>query len=529
MNPIFGPYEFMPHGHCYLWKSSLLWLHGASDGLIGLAYVTISLLLLALIRRIRLPFSPIIVAFGVFILACGFTHLMEIWTLWVPDYWLAGGVKAVTALASIATAVALVPSRPRVVKLAEAAALAEARRLELEQKNRELTSLYNQLQATTAQKLIQSEAQFQALVENLPVLAWTARPDGYIDFYNQRWYEYTGSSFQEMEASGWEQVHHPDTLPKVLERWKHSLSTGEPFEMEFPLRGTDGVYRWFLSRVRPLKNAHGEIVRWFSSNTNIQDQRNQAAALRQAIHSRDSFISVASHELKTPLTPLTLRVAALAREAEKEPDDPFVQRVRSYTEVARRQLTRLDSLVSELLDVSRIVAGRFNLQPEDVDLVALIREVAERYESQAAQAGSTLKLGTPTALLCRADRLRLEQIVTNLLDNAIKYGGGQPVKVDLEEHQSEAVLKVSDQGIGIEPELQEKIFERFERAVSDRNYGGLGLGLYITKTVVNAMGGTIAVESLPGRGATFTVVLPRWSTAPVRPAATTGQGRPARV
>src|SRR5262249_37024241 len=154
------------HGHCYLWKSSLLWLHGVCDSLIGLAYVTISILLWALIRRIRLPFSPIIVAFGVFILACGLTHLIEIWTLWVPDYWLAGGVKAVTALASIATAVALVPSRPRAVKLAEDAALAEARRLELEQMNRELTSLYDQLQATTAQKLSQSEAQFQALVEN---------------------------------------------------------------------------------------------------------------------------------------------------------------------------------------------------------------------------------------------------------------------------------------------------------------------------------------------------------------------------
>src|SRR5262249_9198333 len=155
-------------------------------------------------------------------------------------------------LASIATAVALVPSRPRAVKLAEDAALAEARRLELEQMNRELTSLYDQLQATTAQKLSQSEAQFQALVENLPGLAWTARPDGYIDFYNQRWYEYTGASFQEMQASGWEKVHQPDTLPKVLERWKHSLSSGEPFEMEFPLRGADGIYRWFLSRVRPL-------------------------------------------------------------------------------------------------------------------------------------------------------------------------------------------------------------------------------------------------------------------------------------
>jgi PAS domain S-box-containing protein len=525
MNPIFGTYEFMPHGHCYLWKASLLWLHGVSDALIGLAYVTISLLLWGLIRRIRLPFSPIILSFGVFILACGFTHLMEIWTLWVPDYWFAGVIKAITAFASIATAVALLPSRPRVVKLAEDAALAEARRLELERKNAELTSLYNQLQNTSAQKLVQSEAQFQALVENLPLLAWTARPDGHIDFFNQRWYEYTGTTFEEMQGWGWEKVHHPDTLPKVLERWKHSLGSGEPFEMEFPLCGADGVFRWFLTRVRPLKNGQGQIVRWFGSNTNVQDQRHQAVELRHAIETRDSFLSVASHELKTPLTPLALRVDTLAREAAREPNSPFVQRVSAYTEVARRQLARLDSLVNELLDVSRIIAGRLTLQPEEVELVALVREVAARYESHAAQTGSSLTLRTPEALPCRVDRLRLEQIVTNLLDNAIKYGAGQPVEVELEERELDAVLRVRDQGIGIDVAMQEKIFERFERAVSERNYGGLGLGLYITKTVVDAMQGTIGVESVPGGGATFTVVFPRWPTAPVQIVAPTKQGR----
>lgn len=150
----------------------------------------------------------------------------------------------------------------------------------------ELQELEQELAAANARLAARaetSELQFRELIDNLPELAWTARPDGFIDFYNRRWYEYTGTTYEVMQGWGWRDVHDPEMLPKVTERWQHSLATGEPFEMEFPLRGADGVFRWFLTRVVPLRDQHGEIVRWFGSNANIDELRRALARLRLAL------------------------------------------------------------------------------------------------------------------------------------------------------------------------------------------------------------------------------------------------------
>ncbi|HZX41116.1 MAG TPA: PAS domain S-box protein, partial [Myxococcaceae bacterium] len=221
----------------------------------------------------------------------------------------------------------------------------------------------------------ESERQFRAVVENIPGLAWSALPDGFTDYFNRRWFEYTGTTPEAMEGWGWQTVHDPEVLPRVLDRWKHSLATGEPFEMEFPLRGADGIFRWFLTRVQPLRDSEGRIVRWFGVSTNVDEQRRQAAALRDALGARDIFLSVASHELRTPLTPLALKLEMLAREARAEVSSPFAQRVLEYTDATRRQVTRLSGLVSDLLDVSRIAAGRFTVEHEPVDLAGVVREV----------------------------------------------------------------------------------------------------------------------------------------------------------
>lgn len=134
-----------------------------------------------------------------------------------------------------------------------------------------------------------SEQSFRTFIDNLPELAWMALPDGYIDFYNRRWYEYTGTTFEDMQGWGWEKVHDPQYLPRVREQWRHSLQTGEPFEMEFPLRGADNLPRWFLTRVNPLRNKNGKIVRWFGTNTDIDDIRSaRALAEEMASQSRDT-------------------------------------------------------------------------------------------------------------------------------------------------------------------------------------------------------------------------------------------------
>jgi signal transduction histidine kinase len=227
---------------------------------------------------------------------------------------------------------------------------------------------------------------------------------------------------------------------------------------------------------------------------------------QKAVALRDEFLSVASHELRTPLTPLNLKLQTLQRELQRPGVPP--ERTRGHLEVALRMVRRLVELVDELLDVSRISSGRLVLNPEPVDLTALVREALGRIEPEAARAGCALELEAPGPLPCRVDPLRFEQVLDNLLSNAMKYGPGRPVRVRLEQCETRVRLTVRDEGIGIPPGALERIFQRFERAVSERHYGGLGLGLYIARRIVEASGGTIAAASTPGQGATFTVELP---------------------
>ncbi len=235
-----------------------------------------------------------------------------------------------------------------------------------------------------------------------------------------------------------------------------------------------------------------------------------------AVAARDEFLSIASHELRTPLTALKLALENMRRVATPEAlqrlAPAYVHRVLG---TAERQGQRLEKLVSALLDVSRIHMGRLELDPEDLDLGAVVAEAVAQLEDEAAQSGSSIQVrGEPVR--GEWDRLRIGQIVTNLLSNAVKYGAGKPVEVAYGAQDGRAWLTVRDQGIGIDPADQRQIFERFERAVSSRNYGGLGLGLYIVKRIVEAHGGTIRVESAPGEGAAFFVDLPQ-RAAPTPP------------
>ncbi|KFE68349.1 sensor histidine kinase [Hyalangium minutum] len=233
---------------------------------------------------------------------------------------------------------------------------------------------------------------------------------------------------------------------------------------------------------------------------------------QEAVHLRDEFLGIASHELKTPLTPLRLKLQALQRqagEAMAEGAQLSPEKVSDSLDVALRQVRKLTDLVDNLLDVARISAGRLRLDMEEVDLSSVAAELLSRFAPSAEKMGCELELHAPEPVFGRWDRLRVEQVVTNLLSNALKYGAGRPVVVRVEEDGERARLTVQDHGIGIAEEDLERIFERFERAVSDRHYGGLGLGLYITRQIVEAFGGTVRVVSNPGEGSTFTLELPR--------------------
>ncbi|WP_437977815.1 ATP-binding protein [Sorangium sp. So ce295] len=492
--------EFMPHGHCYFWQPGMVWLQVITNLAIGFAYLSISLTLAHLVRRIRdIPFQWVYFAFGTFIVACGFTHFMDVWVIWQPLYWLDGALRAITAIASVGTAILLVPLFPKVVALAGAARVTREDELRREELNRQLSALY--------------ESTREALAEAIPQLVWTATPDGEFDYVNRRFAEYVGE--RRPSGAAWTAAIHPEDADRVVARWKESFASGDAYEIEYRIRRSDGVYRWFLVRGLPLHDTTRRIVKWFGTCTDIQEQKIAAEErevmlqqAREAVRAREIFLAVAAHELKTPITPLRAEVESVLRAARAARADRLTpERLVVKLSVVERQIDRLERLVSDLLDVSRIAAGRIELQIQEVDLAEVVCDVVEQHKYDLARNSMSLHLAADAT--GGWDRRRLDQVVNNLLTNALKYGRGRPITITVWSSDVRAWLTIADQGIGIAPEHQAIIFNQFERAVSERHYGGLGLGLWIVREVVGAMGGTVSVASEPDVGSTFTVELPR--------------------
>jgi PAS domain S-box-containing protein len=492
--------QFMPHGHCYFWLPSLLALEVVTNVAIGLAYLSISATLAVLVRRVRgLPFQWVYVAFGVFIVSCGFTHFMDVWVIWRPNYWFDGAVRAVTAVASVGTAALIMPLLPKVRAVAEAAQTVRSHGLRLEELNAELTALY--------------ESSREALAEAIPQVVWTATPAGEIDHVNRRFRDYFGE--RPGPAFRLADVVHEEDRAAFAERWAACLAGGKQLEAEVRMRGHEGGYRWFLLRACPV-STKDRPVRWFGTATDIHEQRALAeereralARAREAVRARDVFLAVAAHELRTPLTPLRLEVEALlravrARRADRLAPEALEVRVGGM----ERHLGRLERLVADLLDVSRIAGGKLELTLADVDLAEVTREVIARHAAEIARTGAEIALRAERPVVGRWDRSRLDQIVTNLLTNALKYGRGLSIDVEVRADGARAILAMRDRGIGIAPAAQGRIFEQFERAASERHYGGLGLGLWIVRQITDALGGSVQVQSEPGVGSTFTVELP---------------------
>lgn len=319
-------------------------------------------------------------------------------------------------------------------------------------------------------------------------------------------------SSEQLRGEGWLAVHHPEHRQRAFETLQRSLAEGEAWEDTFPLRGKDGEYRWFLARAVPIRGDFKGIARWFGTNTDITAQLRQQERLQEAIKLRDDFLSIASHELRTPLTALNLQLEMLRMQAkENGAAGGDATKVRA----ALRQTQRLEDLISGLLDVSRIVSGRFQLHLETFDLADLVRETVERTSDVAARAGCEVRLSLRGDLVGRWDHSRIDQVLMNLLTNAIKFGAGKPVDVSVGSKGKQVEMRVRDRGVGISLEDQRRIFERFARASPTRHYGGLGLGLYIVREITQAHGGTVQVQSSPGQGSTFTIRLPRFAEANV--------------
>ena len=279
----------------------------------------------------------------------------------------------------------------------------------------------------------------------------------------------------------------------------------------------DGTQFWADVVITALRDESGTLIgfakvtRDLTHRQEAEEQRRRLDADRiraeEALRIRDEFLSVASHELKTPLTALHLELHGMRAPIDKIEDE----RLKRKLGRAARSADRLSRLIEMLLDVSRIATGRLSLTREPFDLRVAVEQIAETMQGTAAQAGCDFSLQASSEVepvVGSWDRLRIEQVVMNLLSNAFKYGGGRPVVLSLVRDGGEAVVEVRDQGPGVSPEDLERIFERFERATADGNHGGLGLGLYVSRQIVRAHGGSISVRAAEGGGACFTVRLP---------------------
>jgi PAS domain S-box-containing protein len=354
----------------------------------------------------------------------------------------------------------------------------------------------------------ESEARFRGLADAIPQLCWMAGADGSINWYNQRWYEYTGTSPEQMANWGWQAVHDPAVLPQVLERWRQSLATSAPFEMVFPIRGQDGTFRPFLTRVMPDCDENGKAMHWFGTNTDITEREQVKEVLREEADRKDAFLAVLGHELRNPLAPILHAVHLLGHPG-RQPET-----IEAACAIIERQVSHLARLVDDLLDVARIARGRIQLRTCTLDLVETVRCVLQDYQAVLADKGLALEANLPSEpILIEADATRLVQALSNLLHNASKFTAqGGRVRLTVGTLSSErAWVRVEDNGAGIAPDFLARLFDPFMRSKEaiGRANGGLGLGLALAKGLAELHGGTLRAHSDgPGRGAVFTLELP---------------------
>ena len=477
-------------------------------------------------------------------------------------------------------------------------------------------------QKIAEEKILQSEKQLRILANSIPQLTWMADAEGWIYWYNQRWYDYTGTTLEEMQGWGWQSVHHPDLIEDVTKQFKNSIDKGQPYEQTFLLRSKEGEYRWFLTRAIPVRNEEGKIVQWFGTNTDVTDQRNIEEALKESearfrlladsmpqqiwtgdtngnlnyfneavyqfsgltwddiqkdgwlqivhpddreanitkwLHSintgedfsiehrfknyageyrwqlsrakpkkssdgkiqlwvgtstdiheqkikeekKDEFLSIASHEMKTPLTTAKAYLQMLQMQFDESHGQAGL-----FAKRANDSVDRLNYLISELLDVSKIQHGKLNYNVGLFDFNELINKTVE--DLQYTSPNHTIVKTGDIQQQVNGDKDRLQQVVVNLLSNAIKYSpDSKDVYINVEEKDGEVKVAIKDQGIGMNKHHLEKIFDRYYRVEENaKRFQGLGIGLFISYEIIQRHHGKMWAESVPGKGSTFYFTLP---------------------
>jgi PAS domain S-box-containing protein len=374
----------------------------------------------------------------------------------------------------------------------------------------------------TEEQVGETESRFRNMADVSPVMLWMSETDGMCTFFNQTWLDFTGRSLAEEWGVGWAENVHFEDFQRCMDTYLEAFQARRVFEMEYRLRRKDGSFRWILDRGTPRYTPDGTFAGYIGSCIDITERRQLEVDLRAAVRVRDDFLSVASHELRTPITAMQLQADTLALMLRRRAEEALASgKLGESVAAVGSQIARLGELVEALLDVSRITSGRLELRVEEgVALGELVEEVVERWQQMASAAGSSVSaqvVDRAGDLVGRWDRVRLEQVLNNLLSNAVKYGRGRPIVLRVLREAERAVVEVQDQGIGVAEGDHQRIFERWGRGDASKNYGGLGLGLWIAAQIVSAMEGSITLVSAPGHGATFRVALPLGEPSSLRP------------
>ena len=359
------------------------------------------------------------------------------------------------------------------------------------------------------QKIKDSEEKFRTITNTTPQMVWSCSATGEAEYFNNQWLSYTGVKEGECLGFNWMDFVHPEDRHRVMSLWLYSVKEKTLFQTEYRLKNYQGNYHWVLSRASPVFDSSGAVTQWFGTSTDIEVLKQAEVQLKQAVEARDEFLSITSHELKTPLTSLRLQTDLIKRSIESGDYKNLTEEQLNFTAtLIDKQIERLNRLINDMVDVTRIRSGHLSLNKEDFDILSLAEEVIERVRPMFAANNNELNFDKPSErIVVRCDKMRIEQVMINLLTNALRYGEGWPITLKIEKTNGKTVLSVKDRGIGIEKANHEKIFNRFERVSAENSIAGIGLGLFIVKELVQSHGGRIWLDSEVGKGSTFYIEL----------------------
>jgi PAS domain S-box-containing protein len=348
----------------------------------------------------------------------------------------------------------------------------------------------------------ESEERFRTLTEALPQMVWTARPDGYLDYYNERWYQFTRMTRGVGGEPSWVSVLHPDDLALCMQTWYKSVRTGQPYQIEHRFKDPrTGLYRWFLGLALPMRNAEGQIVKWIGTCTDIDDQRRLAESLRRHNEELEQFAFAAAHDLQEPLRIVTTQAQLLARRYRGKLDEKADELI-GY--IVGNSL-RMADLIRDTLAYSRLTSSELERQP--VPAQEALEASLKNLELSIRESGAVITQEPLPSVWSQSGQLT--QIFQNLISNGIKYhrpGAPPSIHISARQKGPEWVFAVSDNGVGIEPQYQERIFGLFRR-LHGREVPGTGIGLALCKKIIEGLGGRIWLESEFGDGSTFYFIL----------------------